>query len=207
MKKLGLIILLAVAAITVAVLWVSIAIPPSQAPRQPNESSDNHCSPTDVAMECDDAVIEDSQIDEADEPEDDTEEDGVEENVQEGETEEEIRIAAWDAAVDRYYKAGVDYVPTAAEVRQFKTVFDRLTDEEKLEHIPEAQNLLSDNAFACLEAILMDVKEPEDVLSSIYHDLLNRPEELKNPILRKIAAEKDHPLAEEVKELLSDLEG
>ena len=50
--------------------------------------------------------------------------------------------------------------------------------------------------------ILFDTKEPKDVLSSIYYDLLNRPEELKMPIIRKLAADKNHPLSEEALDLL-----
>ena len=114
--------------------------------------------------------------------------------------------ADWETIIDRLYNAGPEYVPTAKEVKDFKAIFDRLDVEQKLEHIPAAQNLLSDAAFGCLETILMDVAEPEDVLSSVYHDMLNRAEELKMPLLRKIAADKRHPMATEAAELLEVIE-
>jgi hypothetical protein len=36
----------------------------------------------------------------------------------------------------------------------------------------------------------------------VFYDLLNRPEELKMPIIRKLAADKCHPLSEEALDLL-----
>ena len=92
--------------------------------------------------------------------------------------------------------------PTAKQVADFKAVFDKLSDEVKLENIPHAQNLFTDASIDYLTVILYDTKEPKDVLSSIYYDLLNRPEELKMPIIRKLAADKTHPLSSEVLELL-----
>ena len=92
--------------------------------------------------------------------------------------------------------------PAAKQVADFKAAFDKLSDEVKLENIPHAQNLFSDASIEYLTVILFDTKEPKDVLSSIYYDLLNRPEELKMPIIRKLAADKSHPLSEEAFDLL-----
>ena len=92
--------------------------------------------------------------------------------------------------------------PTAKQVADFKAAFDRLSDEVKLENIPHAQNLFTDASIEYLTVILFDTKEPKDVLSSIYYDLLNRPEELKMPIIRKLAADKSHPLSDEALDLL-----
>ena len=92
--------------------------------------------------------------------------------------------------------------PSVKQVADFKAAFDKLSDEVKLENIPHAQNLFTDASIDYLTVILFDTKEPKDVLSSIYYDLLNRPEELKMPIIRKLAADKNHPLSEEALDLL-----
>ena len=122
-------------------------------------------------------------------------------------SEEEVLVNNWNAAVEKLTKLQeAERKPSAAVVREFKRVFDALSEAQKVEHIPEAQNLLSDDAIDCLAAIFFDKAEPEDVLSSIYHDLLNRPEEVKMPILKKIADATDHPLSEEVADFLANLE-
>jgi hypothetical protein len=92
--------------------------------------------------------------------------------------------------------------PTTKQVADFKVAFDRQSDEVKLENIPHAQNLFTDASIEYLTVILFDTQEPKDVLASIYYDLLNRPEELKMPIIRKLAADKSHPLSEEAFDLL-----
>ena len=76
----------------------------------------------------------------------------------------------------------------------------------KIENIHHAQNLFTDISIAYLTEILYDVNEPEDVLSSLYYDILNRAEELKMPIVRKLADDESHPLYNEAKDLLKMVE-
>ena len=92
--------------------------------------------------------------------------------------------------------------PSAEAVAAFKAAFDALSGDQKTENLPEALNLLADESFDCLSAILLDPGEPEDVLQSVLGDLLIRPPEVKDPVLRKLAANVSHPLAEEAEELL-----
>ena len=118
-------------------------------------------------------------------------------------TESEIAYEEWEKIFDglvRFQNEGKR--PTAKQVADFKAAFDKLSDEVKLENIPHAQNLFTDASIDYLTVILFDTKEPKDVLSSIYYDLLNRPEELKMPIIRKLAADENHPLSEEAFDLL-----
>jgi len=121
----------------------------------------------------------------------------------EPETPEEKAQAAYEEAFDAFVaqqeKEG--WKPTPADIVRYKKLFDTLTDEQKLEEIPHAQNLFEDSAFGFLKAVLMDPKEPQDVLESIYYDLLNRPEELKYSVLREVYGVKDHPLRKEIEEL------
>ena len=118
-------------------------------------------------------------------------------------TESEIVYEAWEKLFDGLVKLQNEgNKPTTKQVADFKAAFDKLSDEVKLENIPHAQNLFTDASIDYLTVILFDTKEPKDVLSSIYYDLLNRPEELKMPIIRKLAADKSHPLSEEAFDLL-----
>ena len=129
-----------------------------------------------------------------------TEEEGDDEPPK---TDAEVAYEAWEKLFDGLVKIQNEGKrPTAKQVADFKAAFDRLSDEVKLENIPHAQNLFSDASIEYLTVILFDTKEPKDVLSSIYYDLLNRPEELKMPIVRKLAADKTHPLSGEALELL-----
>ena len=127
----------------------------------------------------------------------------VAETDEESKPECEINYESWVKIFDGLVKLQNEgNKPTQRQVADFKAAFDKLSDEVKLENIPHAQNLFTDVSIDCLTAILFDDKEPEDVLSSIYYDLLNRPEELKMPIIRKLAADKNHPLSEEALDLL-----
>ena len=133
-------------------------------------------------------------------PEAVTEEEGDDEPPK---TDAEVAYEAWEKLFDGLVKLQNEgNKPTAKLVADFKAAFDKLSDETKLENIPHAQNLFADDSIEYLTVILFDTKEPTDVLSSIYHDLLNRPEELKMPIVRKLAADKTHPLSGEALELL-----
>ena len=118
-------------------------------------------------------------------------------------TESEIVYEEWEKVFDGLVKLQNEgNKPIAEQVADFKAAFDKLSDEVKLENISHAQNLFTAASIDYLTVILFDTKEPKDVLSSIYYDLLNRPEELKMPIIRKLAADKNHPLSDEALDLL-----
>lgn len=118
-------------------------------------------------------------------------------------TASEIAYEEWEKIFDGLVKfQNEGNKPTTKQVVDFKAAFDKLSDEVKLENIPHAQNLFTDASIECLTVILFDTKQPKDVLSSIYYDLLNRSEELKMPIIRKLAADKNHLLSEEAFDLL-----
>lgn len=127
----------------------------------------------------------------------------ISETNEEPKFEAEINYEEWEEVFDGLVKLQNEgNKPSVKQVADFKAAFDKLSDEVKLENIPHAQNLFTDASIDYLTVILFDTKEPKDVLSSIYYDLLNRPEELKMPIIRKLAADKNHPLSEDAFDLL-----
>ena len=147
--------------------------------------------------EGEEATDEDEESAEDEEPAEDEEEE------EEPLTPEEQALANWEKAFDAFVERQDDetWQPTQADIAKFKSLFDQLDAEQQLEQIPHAQNLFSDSSFGFLKAILLDPAESQEVLESIYNDLLNRPEELKYPVLREVYQVKQHPLRGEIEEL------
>lgn len=173
---------------------------------EPSRSPQPIVSPKECASEADtvDGEVEPGEAEPA-------EEEPVDEPDEEHPTPQELALSAWEKAFDGFVKLQEDekWKPSEADIAKFKVLFDKMDAEQRLEQIPHAQNLFSDASFGFLKAILMDPSEPQDVLESIYHDLLNRPEELKYPVLREVHKVKNHPLRGEIEELdamLGDLE-
>lgn len=102
------------------------------------------------------------------------------------------------------YIGDMEETMTPKEVADFKKEFDMLTLEQKAENINHAVNLIGDNNFAALSAILFDLSQPKEILETIFHDMLNRDEVLKNETLIRLAEMKDHPLSEDAAELLDE---
>lgn len=115
-------------------------------------------------------------------------------------TPQEQALANWEKSFDGFVKLqeSENWKPSEMDIAKFKALFDEMDAEQRLEQIPHAQNLFLDASFGFLKAILMDPSEPHDVLASIYHDLLNRSEELKYPVLREVYKVKNHPLRGEI---------
>lgn len=147
---------------------------------------------------------------EVSEPDDEPAEDAAgDESKEEQPTQQELALANWEKSFDGFVKLQEDekWTPSETDIAKFKTLFDKMDAEQRLEQVPHAQNLFSDASFGFLKAILMDPSEPQDVLESIYYDLLNRHEELKYPVLREVYKVKNHPLRDEIEgldEMLGD---
>ena len=136
------------------------------------------------------------------------EEPSDESDAQEQLTEDEKRKAAaeerWDRAIENCEALqDTETKPSKDDVAEFKAAFDALDEDDKLQQIARANILLLDSSVECLEAILLDVNEPEDVLSSVFHDICNRDESIKLPIFKAIAQLEAHPMADDAKEILA----
>ena len=123
-------------------------------------------------------------------------------------TEEEKRKAAaearWDKAIEKCEALqDAEERPSKSDVAEFKAAFDALDADDKLQQVTRANILLLDSSVECLKAILFDVNEPEEVLSSVFHEICNRDESIKLPIFKAIANLKAHPMADDAKEILA----
>ncbi len=93
-------------------------------------------------------------------------------------------------------------VPVRDQVRRVKEAFDKLDKDDQLDGIRHGLNLLPDDRFAVLDAILYDKGEDPEVLDAIFSDVLNRPEEIKMPILKDLSKDREHPMFFEAARIL-----
>jgi hypothetical protein len=88
------------------------------------------------------------------------------------------------------------------KVKQLLSMFPRLPAEGQDEVAQHLANLVEDEDYNPLLALVLDPKLPEGVLDSLLADLLNRPNQTKLPAFLDIAFMPDHPKAAEARDLL-----
>ena len=106
-------------------------------------------------------------------------------------TPREKAVETWEALVDQLAKQ--KDVSPAEQAPRVKEAFDQLDKADQMDGIQRSLNLLPDEQFPVLYAILYDKKENPEVLDAIFSDALNRPEELKNPLMKELVKDKEHP--------------
>lgn len=111
----------------------------------------------------------------------------------------ERALKQWEDRLLLYYAEGAkervkDTPVTVEEQVEMRELFSALAPEAKLENINHAVNLLPDETVSVLNGILLDAAQPAEVLGVIFHDMLNRDEAIKNPMMEEIVKNKKHPL-------------
>jgi hypothetical protein len=104
----------------------------------------------------------------------------------------EKAVAAWEALVDQVI--GQKEAPTVEQAKHVKEVFDKLDKDDQMDGVHRALNLFPDEQFPALYDILYDKKEDPEVLDAIFSDALNRPDELKNPLMKELRKDREHPM-------------
>ena len=112
----------------------------------------------------------------------------------------EQAVKKWEAFVDQITERKTP--PEAGQMEQFKNEFMRLHADDQVDAIQNALNLLPDEQFVSLFAILFDKTQNPDVLDEIFNDALNRPEEIKVPMMKALLRDKGHPLHDEAARIL-----
>jgi hypothetical protein len=77
-----------------------------------------------------------------------------------------------------------------------------LPPEAQEEFVAHAVNLCEDEQFDLLANIYFETATPSEVKETIFNDVLNRPDEIKLPLLAKTLRNPTHPMAGESKEIL-----
>ena len=106
-------------------------------------------------------------------------------------TPREKAVAAWETLVDQVIEQ--KNVPVEEQAKRVKEAFDKLDKEDQMDGIHRSLNLFPEEQFPSLYAILYDKTENPEVLDAIFSDALNRPEELKNPLMKELVKDKEHP--------------
>jgi hypothetical protein len=107
-------------------------------------------------------------------------------------TPREQAVTAWEQEIDDVIAS--TNVPVKEYARPVKEAFDKLDKADQLDCIHHCLNLLPDEQFAVLYDILYDKTEDPEVLDAIFSDALNRPEAIKNPLMKDLRKDSTHPM-------------
>ena len=113
-------------------------------------------------------------------------------SVTEENTPRQQAVAAWEQQIDDVIVS--TNVPVKEYARHVKEAFDKLDKADQMDAIQHGLNLLPDEQFAVLYDILYDKAEDPAVLDAIFSDALNRPEEIKNPLMKDLRKDSTHPM-------------
>lgn len=107
--------------------------------------------------------------------------------------------AAWEDKLDNILGSDAD---EATATRQLLAALPGLPPEAQEEYIAHALNLCADEQFAEVQAIYLSSSTPGAVTEAIFDDALNRPDELKLPLMARSLGRPAHPMREETIEIL-----
>lgn len=88
------------------------------------------------------------------------------------------------------------------KVKQLFALFPNLPPDGQEEVVQHLSNLVDDEDYAPLGDLLKNAKLPEGVLDELLADVLNRPNNVKLPLLLDVASNSDHAKHDEAKDLL-----
>jgi hypothetical protein len=122
----------------------------------------------------------------------------------EAKTPREQAVEAWERQIDdAIARTNMPVKDLAGQVRE---AFHKLDKADRLDGIRRGLNLLPDEQFAALYGILYDKAEDAAVLEAIFSDALNRPEAIKNPIMKDLRKDPAHPMFFESARILDIVE-
>lgn len=91
---------------------------------------------------------------------------------------------------------------TSTAARALISALPNLPPEAQAEYIAHAIHLTGDAEFSPIGEVFLSPGTPLPVIEAIFHEALNRPEEIKLPLLAKALKSPDHPLSAEAREIL-----
>ena len=92
--------------------------------------------------------------------------------------------------------------PDTNKVAKLYALFPTLPPDGQEEVAQHLSNLVDDEDYAPLGEMLKNDKLPEGVLDELLADVLNRPNNLKLPLLLSVASDENHAKHDEAKDLL-----
>jgi hypothetical protein len=108
-------------------------------------------------------------------------------------------LATWEERLGEILAAPGD---TATAARTLLAAIPGLPLEAQEQYIAHALNLSEDADFSKAEEIYQRQNTPPSVAEAIFNDALNRPDEVKLPLMAKTMALPNHPMAGEARQIL-----
>lgn len=106
--------------------------------------------------------------------------------------EEALRVDAFDSLSDRWMAPSKDGI-SFEQVAEFLKAFGSVPEESKTLCLQRALNLIPDENVMLLAGVLFDKTQEKERLELVFNDILNRAEQCKMPIIRRIYKDKSHP--------------
>jgi hypothetical protein len=118
-----------------------------------------------------------------------------------------IAVNATNAASTNDWEEKIDDIigsddPDTNKVAKLYALFPTLPPDGQEEAAQHLSNLVDDEDYAPLGEMLKNDKLPEGVLDELLADALNRPNNLKLPVLLTVASDENHAKHDEAKDLL-----
>jgi hypothetical protein len=110
-----------------------------------------------------------------------------------------VPLAAWEERLGDILTAPGD---TATAARALLAAMSGLPEEAQEQYIAHALNLCEDSDFPRVEEIYLRQGTPPSVVEAIFNESLNRPDELKLPLMAKTMGIPNHPMADEARGIL-----
>jgi hypothetical protein len=108
-------------------------------------------------------------------------------------------LAPWEERLGEILAAPGD---TTTAARALLAAMPGLPDEAQEQYIAHALNLCEDSDFSRVEEIYLRSNTPPSVAEAIFNDALNRPDEVKLPLMAKTMGLPNHPMAGEARGIL-----
>jgi hypothetical protein len=109
-------------------------------------------------------------------------------------------LTNWEQRIDGIL--GDDQTDEARKASDLLAIFPNLPEDAQIEAIQHISNLLPDEAYSSLTPMMTNSLTSEHVLEVLLTDALNRPDNLKLPVLLQLARTPDHPKAAEARDIL-----
>lgn len=122
-------------------------------------------------------------------------------------TPQERAVMAWDKLIDALSDEPDDGAPplptpTYELMQQLRAAFYNMDPEDRVDNMHHTLNLLPDDQFASLYAILFDKNIDPEILDDIFSDALNRSDEIKIPLMKELMKDEEHPCHEDAVRIL-----
>jgi len=107
----------------------------------------------------------------------------------------ERQVRRFAAETDRWVR---ERPVTVTDIQAYCDGLKSVPQSRRMECLRRALNLIPDANAALLAGIVLDKTQDREITEATFRDVVNRSEEVKDPILQEIAKDKSHPCYSDV---------